>query len=94
VRAYCLDVLRLVVPRQARSSSVQFSSTKPNLFCCVFTGSNSLLLTMKSFWLFLSLIIACASLQAAHPLLICDSGGNRVCVLSSEGKIEWATPYS
>lgn len=27
--------------------------------------------------------------RAAHPLLLCDSGNNRVCVVSADGKIEW-----
>jgi hypothetical protein len=45
---------------------------------------------MKSFhWLF-SLILACAvSARAAHPFLCCDYMGNKVAVVSADGKIEW-----
>ncbi|HEV8541762.1 MAG TPA: hypothetical protein VGR78_05170, partial [Verrucomicrobiae bacterium] len=43
------------------------------------------------FWL-VTLITAVVSSRAAHPLLICDSGNNRVCVVSAEGKIEWEYP--
>jgi hypothetical protein len=47
---------------------------------------------MKSPSAFLAILCLFGSVStspAAHPLLICDSGGNRVCVLSAEGKIEW-----
>src|SRR5262245_48990662 len=30
--------------------------------------------------------------HAAHPLLICDSNGNRVCALSADGSIVWEYP--
>ncbi len=30
--------------------------------------------------------------EGAHPLLICDSGNNRICVVSAAGKIEWEYP--
>ena len=39
-----------------------------------------------------ALIIAAPSTRAAHPVLICDSGNNRVCVVSVDGKIEWEYP--
>jgi hypothetical protein len=29
------------------------------------------------------------SVRAAHPFLCCDSAGNKVCVVSADGKIEW-----
>jgi hypothetical protein len=32
------------------------------------------------------------SARAAHPLLFCDSGSNRVCMVSADGKIEWEYP--
>lgn len=38
------------------------------------------------------LLAATVPARAAHPLLICDSGNNRVCVVSTEGKIEWEYP--
>jgi hypothetical protein len=49
---------------------------------------------MKSFTALISLafIVIVSSSRAAHPLLICDSGNNRVCVLSADGKIEWEYP--
>ncbi len=40
----------------------------------------------------LSLLATALSLQAGHPLLLCDSGNNRVCKVSAEGKIEWEHP--
>jgi hypothetical protein len=40
----------------------------------------------------LSLLAAAPTLLTAHPLLLCDSGNNRVCVVSAEGKIEWEHP--
>ena len=40
----------------------------------------------------LASVAATFSTQAAHPLLLCDSGNNRVCVVSAEGKIEWEHP--
>jgi len=40
----------------------------------------------------LSVFTATLSSHAAHPLLICDSGNNRVCVVSADGKIEWEHP--
>ena len=42
--------------------------------------------------LLVALITTASMSRAAHPLLICDSGNNRVCVLSAEGKIEWEYP--
>lgn len=39
-----------------------------------------------------SLCFIAAFSRAAHPLLLCDSGNNRVCVVSAEGKIEWEHP--
>jgi hypothetical protein len=42
--------------------------------------------------LWLVTIVASASLrslEAAHPFLCCDYNGNKVCVVSAEGKIEW-----
>jgi hypothetical protein len=45
---------------------------------------------MKS--LFLSLTLLCIGTISAigsHPFLCCDYGGNKVCVVSAEGKIEW-----
>jgi hypothetical protein len=40
-----------------------------------------------------SLAMAAAfSVHAAHPFLCCDSVGNKVCVVSAEGKIEWEYP--
>ena len=44
---------------------------------------------LLSFFLF---VAATFLTQAAHPLLICDSGNNRVCVVSADGKIEWEYP--
>jgi hypothetical protein len=35
------------------------------------------------------LLLAAVELPAAHPFLCCDYGGNKVCVVSAEGKIEW-----
>jgi hypothetical protein len=35
------------------------------------------------------LLLGAIGAQAAHPLLCCDYGGNKVCVLSSEGAITW-----
>jgi len=44
-------------------------------------------------WLvLLSFCVTTISAPAAHPLLLCDSGNNRVCVVSAEGKIEWEHP--
>lgn len=39
-----------------------------------------------------ALLASALSLHAAHPVLICDSGNNRVCVVSADGKIEWEYP--
>jgi hypothetical protein len=39
--------------------------------------------------LLLSLAAPLTSLQAAHPVLCCDYGGNKVCVVSATGAIEW-----
>ena len=46
---------------------------------------------MKSLLLALVAIISLSPLdaQAAHPFLCCDYGGNKVCVVSAEGVIEW-----
>ncbi len=52
---------------------------------------------MKTLWLTLAL---CAGLTAAgrvqaqsttraHPFICCDYGGDKVCVVSAEGKVEW-----
>jgi hypothetical protein len=43
-------------------------------------------------FLLVALTATASTSRAAHPLLICDSGNNRVCVLSAEGKIEWEYP--
>ena len=40
----------------------------------------------------LCLFTAIVSSRAAHPLMMCDAGNNRVCVVSAEGKIEWEHP--
>lgn len=45
-----------------------------------------------AFTLLFALASSSLSAQAPHPLLICDSGNNRVCVLSAAGKIEWEYP--
>lgn len=34
-------------------------------------------------------LLGATALQAAHPFLACDYGGNKVCRVSAEGKIEW-----
>jgi outer membrane protein assembly factor BamB len=48
---------------------------------------------MKFLVSFLGLLFATTiSGEAAHPVLICDSGNNRVCVVSADGKIEWEYP--
>ena len=45
---------------------------------------------MKPFFLILSACFAVAlSSQAAHPFLCCDYQGNKVAVVSADGKIEW-----
>lgn len=45
---------------------------------------------MKSFLLVLCVVAAFGgSTWAAHPFLCCDYGGNKVAVVSAEGKIEW-----
>jgi len=46
---------------------------------------------MKLFLASLALATA-ISTHAAHPFLCCDSVGNKVCVVSAEGKIEWEYP--
>ena len=33
--------------------------------------------------------VALLPANAAHPFLCCDYNGNKVCVVSAEGKIEW-----
>ena len=38
------------------------------------------------------LMAAAVSTQAAHPFLCCDSVGNKVCVVSADGKVEWEYP--
>lgn len=44
-------------------------------------------------WLaLLALVATTFASQAAHPLLLCDAGNNRVCAVSAEGKIEWEHP--
>src|SRR5437660_3757642 len=40
---------------------------------------------------FLSLVLT-VSAQAAHPFLCCDYNGDKVCVVSADGKIEWELP--
>src|SRR5438067_6560618 len=50
---------------------------------------------MKSlpiYWPGLAFWLAACSIQAAHPFLCCDYNGNKVCVLSAKGKIEWEFP--
>ena len=38
---------------------------------------------------FLAATFLATSLHAAHPALVCDYGGDKVCILSADGKIEW-----
>lgn len=42
---------------------------------------------MKLIWTIL--LLSAFRLQAAHPFLCCDYNGNKVCVVSDSGKIEW-----
>lgn len=37
----------------------------------------------------LATALLATSLHAAHPALVCDYGGDKVCILSADGKIEW-----
>ena len=46
----------------------------------------------RAFLALLSFLASTVVSNAAHPLLLCDSGNNRVCVVSAEGKIEWQHP--
>lgn len=41
---------------------------------------------------FVVLLATVSGARAGHPLLICDSANNRVCVLSADGKVEWEYP--
>ena len=38
------------------------------------------------------LLASTLSLEAAHPFLCCDYNGNKVCVVSAEGNVEWEFP--
>jgi len=47
---------------------------------------------MKRALFLLSLLLTLPVHAAPHPFLCCDYGGNKVCVVSLEGKIEWEYP--
>ena len=40
----------------------------------------------------LQIFASAARAETAHPFLCCDNAGNKVCVVSREGKIEWEYP--
>ena len=39
--------------------------------------------------LLLATLLMATSAFAAHPVVCCDYGGDKVCILSADGKIEW-----